>query len=1030
MARPVLHVVALAHLDTQWRWTARETAERHLPDTVRRNDALFDRHPRYVLSFEGSWRYRLLAEHHPELFARVRARVAEGRWSPAGAAVEAFDTLLPAPESILRQILYGRRWFVRELGVDSRDLFLPDCFGFPSTLPTLARHAGIEGFSTQKLRRGALMRSAFGIPFPYGRWRGRDGAELLAALDPGEYSGRIEGELERDAAWLERFAAVAAAGGGGRLLLYVGTGDRGGAPPETTIAALGRALAAAGPIDVRHGGSAAIYAETTADERSSLPVYDGELLLRLHGTGCYTAKGNLKRWNELGERWARAAEAACALALGAGARPPLARLGDAWQHLLAHQMHDDLTGTSIPAAYEISFAEVGFAVNEFAEIARRAVGAAAATLAPGGAGSALAILDSLGVAREELVEVAMAGAAEAAGALSPEGEPVPVQPATAADGSACLLLPVRTKGLELSTWRLTAAPSAPAGGDRLVVAEDRLENDRFAARFDAQGRLTSLLDRRLGRELLAAPLELELLPNRSRKYPAWEIHWRDAASAPLARFHELLKLQVLESGPLRAALRIERATGRSVVRETWRLAAGGTGDLLTCEVELDWRSRGRLLKLRFPFAAANPEAAYDTGLGAVRRGLASAALYEVPAQKWAAIEDAGGAWGAAVLAEARHGWDHPDPATLRLTLAHSPFAGNKFRHQTTQDFGRQRFRFALLGFAPGAIDDGTLAARADRWSHPPIAYRVEGGDASPAQSRRRNLVTVAPPARLLALKPAEEAPEALVARLQNPAAAPIAAGLESTEHRRGIELDATEHPSELPSATSLGEIPPGGLRTFRLEPLRPLASSPVPDCLALDLHGDLAGFGRRGEREREGFDGAGRRFPSTALPDFLDCGPARFALRANGDSLPLVARSSGQRLEIDGEWDELWLLGASIDGDREARFAMGEIERRAPVSDWRAPFLRESRWRRQGFRKVLDPGRFRRAATAWSAAPLLGGDGGPLSLERGALFALRIPLAGARRVGLPDDRLLRWVAATLVRAAGVEATDAYPPLLP
>ncbi|HLF55499.1 MAG TPA: alpha-mannosidase, partial [Thermoanaerobaculia bacterium] len=378
MSRPRLHVVALSHLDTQWRWTARETARVHLPRTVDENEALFERHRRYVLSFEGAWRYRMLAEHDPARFARVRARVREGRWFPAGAAHEAFDALLPAPESIVRQILYGSRWFERELGSAGRDLFLPDCFGFPAILPTIAVHCGIVGFSTQKLRRGERMRSAFGIPFPYGRWRGPDGAELLAALDPGEYSGRIEGDLARDPSWLKRFADLAARDGGHRLLFYVGVGDRGGAPPEATIANLERALDTGGPIEVRHGPSEQIFLETSDEERGALPVYDGELLLQIHATGCYTAKAAMKRWHRETLRLARAAEsadAAASLGDGSSAR---GRLETAWTHLLAHQMHDDLTGTSIPAAYRLSLEDLGYAANELAELLLDGVARAAA----------------------------------------------------------------------------------------------------------------------------------------------------------------------------------------------------------------------------------------------------------------------------------------------------------------------------------------------------------------------------------------------------------------------------------------------------------------------------------------------------------------------------------------------------------------------------------------------------------------------------------------------------------------------------
>ncbi|MGE4191566.1 MAG: alpha-mannosidase, partial [Thermoanaerobaculia bacterium] len=230
--RPRLYVVPLAHLDTQWQWTVRDTAARFLPHTVRANERLFESVPTYLLNFEGAYRYRLLDECHPQLLGRVRQRVAEGRWFPSGAAWEAFDSNLPAPESLVRQILLGVRELERTVGRAGRDLFLPDCFGFSRVLPTVAAHCGLTGFSTQKLRRGSLMRSAFGIPFPLGLWIGPDGGELLAALDPGEYGAETRIDLSHDPSWIARLEELVARGRPALLPTYQGRGDQGGAIAE------------------------------------------------------------------------------------------------------------------------------------------------------------------------------------------------------------------------------------------------------------------------------------------------------------------------------------------------------------------------------------------------------------------------------------------------------------------------------------------------------------------------------------------------------------------------------------------------------------------------------------------------------------------------------------------------------------------------------------------------------------------------------------------------------------------------------
>ena len=144
-------------------------------------------YPAYRVNFDGAFRYRLLAEHHPDDFAELRRWVDAGRWQVAGATWDAMDVNLPSPESLVRHVLYGRRWFRQHLGRDPRDLFLPDCFGFGAQVPVVAAHCGLVGFATSKLRRFDDVRAAFGVPFPLGWWEGVDGSRLLAALDPGGY---------------------------------------------------------------------------------------------------------------------------------------------------------------------------------------------------------------------------------------------------------------------------------------------------------------------------------------------------------------------------------------------------------------------------------------------------------------------------------------------------------------------------------------------------------------------------------------------------------------------------------------------------------------------------------------------------------------------------------------------------------------------------------------------------------------------------------------------------------------------------
>jgi alpha-mannosidase len=204
--QPTLYVVGYAHLDTEWRWEYPQVIDEYLLNTMQENFDLFQKYPHYIFNFSGANRYRLMKEYYPDDFARVKKYVAEGRWYPAGSSMEEGDVNAPSAEAILRQILYGNDWFRKEFGVSSAEYMLPDCFGFPASLPTILAHSGVKGFSTQKLTWGSsverggpdsLERTPEGTPFNVGVWVGPDGEKVLAGLNPGSYSGGISTDLSK-----------------------------------------------------------------------------------------------------------------------------------------------------------------------------------------------------------------------------------------------------------------------------------------------------------------------------------------------------------------------------------------------------------------------------------------------------------------------------------------------------------------------------------------------------------------------------------------------------------------------------------------------------------------------------------------------------------------------------------------------------------------------------------------------------------------------------------------------------------------
>jgi alpha-mannosidase len=286
----VLFVTATAHLDTQWRWTIVDTITKYIPATLHINFDLFEKFPSYIFSFEGAFRYMLMKEYYPEDYEKLKGYIKAGRWAVCGSWVDAVDTHIQSPESLIRQVLYGNGYFKKEFGKSSVDIFLPDCFGFGYVLPSVAAHCGLKGFSSQKLTWG----SAIGIPFDLGLWEGIDGSSIIAALNPDDYVATIRADLRESEKWTK---TIQKQGEISNLFVgykYFGVGDEGGGPDDESVSWLEKSIKTEGIFKVISAPADLLFREIY-DVSKDLPRYKGELLMTTHGTGCYTSQAAMKK---------------------------------------------------------------------------------------------------------------------------------------------------------------------------------------------------------------------------------------------------------------------------------------------------------------------------------------------------------------------------------------------------------------------------------------------------------------------------------------------------------------------------------------------------------------------------------------------------------------------------------------------------------------------------------------------------------------------------------------------------------------
>lgn len=143
-----VYMVAGAHLDTQWNWDIQTTIKQYVWNTINQNLFLLKQYPDYIFNFEGGVKYAWMKEYYPVQYEFMKKYIKQGRWHISGASWDATDTLVPSIESFIRNVMLGQQYYRNEFGVESTDIFLPDCFGFGWTLPTVAAHCGLIGFSS------------------------------------------------------------------------------------------------------------------------------------------------------------------------------------------------------------------------------------------------------------------------------------------------------------------------------------------------------------------------------------------------------------------------------------------------------------------------------------------------------------------------------------------------------------------------------------------------------------------------------------------------------------------------------------------------------------------------------------------------------------------------------------------------------------------------------------------------------------------------------------------------------------------
>ncbi|MGA2977689.1 MAG: alpha-mannosidase [Spirochaetia bacterium] len=761
---PSLSVSAIghAHIDLGWLWPIRETIRKGARSfsTVLAN---MEAYPDYVFGASQAQLYLWMKEMHPSLFQRIKSRIQEDRWEIQGGMWVEPDTNVTGGESLVRQFLYGKRFFQQEFGKDMRILWLPDAFGYSGALPQIMRQCGVDYFMTIKLSWNIFNR----FPHHSFRWKGIDGSTVLAHMAPeGTYnsSAAPRALAKAESEFLDK-------GVSDRCLLIFGIGDGGGGPGEEHLERLARERNLEGLAPVRQEPAIRFF-DALARDAERLETWRGELYLERH-QGTYTTQARSKRANRKIEFALRELELSAAwAAVEKNFAYPREELLALWREVLLYQFHDILPGSSIARVYDESLARY----TAISEKVRGLTASARSALL--GKGNTEYIFNPLSWERTEWVKTC--------------------------SGWTLVTVPA----LGFASLEPQAVPAQISG---LRHGPDVMENDALIIRFDpSSGAVVSVFDKGARRETLAPSAPANVLAVYEDVGDAWDIHigYRDRPAEQFA----LVSASTIVDGP-HVARACEYSYRSSKLLQRVVLTAGSRR--IDFETTVDWQERGRMLRTSFPVAVETDHATFDIQFGCIERPTVKntswdMARFEVCAHKWADLSQ--GDRGVALLNDCKYGHTVEgnvlDLNLLRSTSHPDPVA----------DAGTHQFTYSLFPH-PGDLRSGGVV-RAGYELNAPLSC-VMGSIGSEARSFLRLEGTEAGSIVVEAVKLAEDSNDVVVRLYESQgrgAKALLVAGFPFREAQEANMLEEASGALELSGDGIALEFGPFQIRTVIVRP--------------------------------------------------------------------------------------------------------------------------------------------------------------------------------------------------------------------
>lgn len=685
----IIKFVGQAHIDTAWLWPVRESI-RKSAKTLSNVCSLMDKYPEFTFAFSQPQLFEFVKDHYPELYQRVKEKVASGQFELVGNTWVEMDTNIPSGESLIRQILYGRQYFLKEFGKCSNVFWMPDVFGYSWALPQIIKRSGMKYFFTSKLINNDDNR----FPYSLFQWQGVDGTKIPAYLQRLNYNGMVAPQTLQTL--YQRYDQKAILD---EALMTFGYGDGGGGPTYQMLETAERLKNFPGLPKLELATSESYFEDAEAVQEE-LPVWNDEMYYEFH-RGTYTSQANVKKNNRKSELLYRQAEMASVFsAAEAGTEYPYDSFLKGYKKLLTNQFHDIMPGSSIHSVYVDAKKDY----EEIFSIGKSALSQAAQALCAkiSHKADSVAVFNFLSWERSGLVSIDLTGTRfqnceqvcvkDSSGALCPRslsGNVLTFDAAVPAMGYAVFTL---SEG--------SAAPEAPS----MTVTAHKLENRFYTITLDSNANFISIYDKRNDREVLSGLSNLiKVFEDKPGGETAWNIDIEYQNKEWV--LEQADSVEVVECSAVRGVLRVKRSFHHSVI--TQDIVIYPDQDRIDFCTAVDWDETEKMMKAEFTADVLSSKAAYEIQFGTIERPTHyntshDRTKFEVSAHKWADLSE--GNYGVSLLNDCKYGYDIKDNR-MRITLLRAPIDPDP-----TADRGHHEFVYSLRPHAGNWVTSNAVRA--------------------------------------------------------------------------------------------------------------------------------------------------------------------------------------------------------------------------------------------------------------------------------------------------------------------------------